>query len=51
MADAMGFATEFQGDGTPYGHGFVNLVNAYQHGTLQDIAKLVEANGDTEQRN
>ena len=34
LAEAMGFATEFQGDGTPHGHGFVSLVNAYQHGIL-----------------
>ena len=34
LAEALGFATEHQGDGTPHGHGFVSLVNAYQHGTL-----------------
>ena len=45
LAETVGFATEHQGDGTPHGHGFVTLVNVYQHGTLQDIAKLIEANG------
>ena len=32
-AAAMGFATEFQGDGTSHGHGFVSLSNMYQHCT------------------
>ena len=45
LADTLGFATEHQGEGTPHGHGFVSLVNAYQHGTLKDIAALIEANG------
>ncbi len=44
LAEGMGFATEFQGDGTPHGHGFVCLVNAYQYGSLQDIADLIESN-------
>ena len=46
LAEALGFATEHQGDGTPHGHGFVALMNAYQHGTLQDIAKLLERNAE-----
>ena len=45
LADCMGFATEFQGDSTPHGHGFVSLVNVYQHGSLADVAKVLEANG------
>ena len=31
IATAMAFANEFQGDGTPHGHGFVALANAYQY--------------------
>ena len=46
LAETLGFATEHQGDGTPHGHGFVCLVNMYQHGTLADIAKLIENNGE-----
>lgn len=33
MGEAMGMANEFQGDGTPHGHGFVALSNMYQHGS------------------
>ena len=44
LAAAMGFATEFQGDGTPHGHGFVSLSNMYQHCTLEEIGKLIEEN-------
>ena len=43
IAEAMGFANELQGDGTVHGHGFVSLANAYQYGSLQDIASLIEA--------
>ena len=51
LAQAMAFATEFQGDGTPHGHGFVALVNAWQHGSLQTIADLISSGiaGLTEQ--
>ena len=45
LAQGMGFANEHQGDGTPHGHGFVSLANAYQHATLEDIAALLEQNG------
>jgi hypothetical protein len=38
LAAAMAFATEFQGNGTPHGHGFVALCNIYQNGSLQDVA-------------
>ena len=27
LATGLAFATEFQGDGTPHGHGFVSLAN------------------------
>ena len=43
LAQALAFANEFQGDGTPHGHGFVSLANAYQHSTLEDIAQCVES--------
>ena len=46
LAQGLAFANEFQGDGTPHGHGFVSLANAYQHSTLQDIAECIEANAD-----
>ena len=42
IATAMAFANEFQGDGTPHGHGFIGLANAYQHATLEDIANRIE---------
>ena len=44
LSEAMGFANELQGDGTIHGHGFVTLANAYQYGSLQDIANLIENN-------
>ena len=44
VAQGLAFATEFQGDGTPHGHGFVSLANAYQHSSLEDIAKLIKKN-------
>ena len=44
LATAMCFATEFQGDGTPHGHGFVSLVNMYQHCTLEEIGNMIESN-------
>ena len=46
VAQELAFATEFQGDGTPHGHGFVSLANAYQHSTLEDIAQCIESNAD-----
>jgi len=48
LADGLAFATEFQGDGTPHGHGFVSLANAYQHCSLLDIAQMLEANGNAD---
>ena len=44
IATAMAFANEFQGDGTPHGHGFVALANAYQYSSLDTIAELLEEN-------
>ena len=44
IATAMGFANEFQGDGTAHGHGFVALANVYQYTTLNDIAALIRSN-------
>lgn len=38
LASAMALANEFQGNGTPHGHGFIALANIYQNGSLQDIA-------------
>jgi len=39
----MALANELQGDGTVHGHGFVAFNNIYQHGTLQDVADLIES--------
>ena len=46
VAQGLAFATEFQGDGTPHGHGFVSLANAYQQSTLEDIARCIESYAD-----
>jgi hypothetical protein len=44
IALASAFANEFQGDGTPHGHGFVALANMYQFSTLEDIGEALEHN-------
>ena len=44
LATGMGFATEFQGEGTPHGHGFVSLANMFQHHTLEEIKDIIESN-------
>ena len=44
MATAMLFATEYQGEATPHGHGFVSLANMYQHCTLEEIGNMIERN-------
>ena len=44
LATSLAFATEFQGDGTPHGHGFVSLANMYQHHTLEEIGRIIEHN-------
>ena len=36
LAEALAIATEFQGDGTPHGHGLVSLVNLYQYKDLNE---------------
>eukprot|EP00973_Karenia_brevis_P023918 3297879-Karenia_brevis.AAC.1 len=41
-ATGMCFATEYQGEATPRGHGFVSLANMYQHHTLDDVRKLIK---------
>ena len=42
MAATMGGATEFQNVGTPRWHGFVHIVNIYQHRTLADVKEAIE---------
>ena len=42
IATAMAFANEFQGDGTPHGHGFVALANIYKYSTLEQIRQALE---------
>ena len=44
IATAMAFATEYQGEATPHGHGFVSLANMYQHNTLEEIGRMIEEN-------
>ena len=47
LATAMAFATEYQGEATPHGHGFVSLANMYQHHTLEEIGHLIENNASS----
>ena len=42
LGEALAFGTELQGDGTLHGHGFIVLVNAWQHSSLQDIANRID---------
>ena len=44
IAQALIFANELQGEGTPHGHGFVVLANVFQHSTLLEIAAMLEHN-------
>ena len=46
LATAMSFATEYQGEATPHGHGFVSLANMYQHNTLEAIGNMIERNSE-----
>ena len=44
LATGMAFATEYQGEATPHGHGFDSFVNMYQHHNLNEIGNLIEQN-------
>ena len=44
LATGMAFATEYQGEATPHGHGFVSLANMYQHHNLEQIGDMIERN-------
>ena len=44
LGTGLAFATEFQGDATPHGHGFLSLANMYQHSTLEEIRDIIESN-------
>ena len=44
LATGMAFATEYQGEATPHGHGFVSLANMYQHHNLEQIGNMIESN-------
>ncbi len=44
LGAAMAVATEFQGDGTPHGHGFLALHNMFQFNDLEEIAAMLEKN-------
>eukprot|EP00973_Karenia_brevis_P030831 4252972-Karenia_brevis.AAC.1 len=37
LGTGLCFATEYQGEATPHGHGFVSLGNMYQYHTLDEI--------------
>ena len=43
LATGMAFATEYQGEATPHGHGFVSLANMYQHHNLEQIGNIIES--------
>ena len=45
IGTGLAFATEFQKESTPHGHGFVSLANMYQHNTLEQIARMIETTG------
>ena len=42
LATGLCFATEYQGEATPHGHGFLALANMYQHCTLEEIGRIIE---------
>ena len=44
IATGLAFATEFQGDGTPHGHGLVSLANMYQLNNLEVVGEMLEHN-------
>ena len=44
LATGMAFVTEYQGEATPHGHGFVSLANMYQHHNLEQIGDMIENN-------
>ena len=44
LATGMAFATEYQGESTPHGHGFISLANMYQHHNLEQIGNIIESN-------
>ena len=44
LATGSAFTVEYQGEATPHAHGFVSLANMYQHHTLEEIGKIIEAN-------
>ena len=44
LATALAFATEYQGEATPHGHGFISLANIYQHNNLHTISTMIQQN-------
>ena len=44
LASNSAFATEYQGEATPHGHGFVTLPNMYQHNNLEEISNMLQKN-------
>ena len=44
LATGMIFATEYQGEATPHGHGLVSLSNMHQHHNLEEIGQILEKN-------
>ena len=44
LCSGLAIATEYQGEGTPHGHGFAVLANMYQHHNLDEIRQMIEHN-------
>jgi len=44
MCDGTGLAVEYQKSTAHHGHGLANFVTPYQHRSLEDVQKLLEAN-------
>jgi len=43
MCDGTGMAVEYQRSAAHHGHGLANFVTPYQHRSLEDVQKLIEA--------
>ena len=42
LATGLAFATEYQGEASQHGHGFISLANMYQHHTLEEIGEMIK---------
>ena len=48
FCDSLAQGIEHQGEGTPHAHGLLNFVTPYQHRSLYDIHKLIEADDNAD---